>query len=104
MRSYRIVPLLVAALLCSCDGGSGTSTPLGPGIPNLDPAPVVADPTLVLRTDPNAVYEGMTNWLDVSAFASDRSPVSTDKAVVTSSGRGRRTIHHGARGGLVHSH
>jgi hypothetical protein len=85
MRSYRFVSLLFAATLCSCDGGSGTTAPVGSGTPASNPNSTAVFPSLVLQMQPNAVYEGMTNWLDIFAFDRDRARVSTDKAVVTSS-------------------
>jgi hypothetical protein len=85
MRSHRIVSVLFAAILCSCDGGSGTTAPVGSGTPVSNPNSTAVFPSLVLQMQPDAVYEGMTNWLGISAFDRDRAPVSTDEAVVTSS-------------------
>ncbi len=85
MRSHRIVSLLFAAILCSCDGGSGTTAPVGSATPVSNPNSTAVFPSLVLQMEPNAVYEGMTNSIGIFAFDRDRAPVSTDEAVVTSS-------------------
>jgi hypothetical protein len=85
MRSHRIVSVLFAAILCSCDGGSGTTAPVGSVTPVSNPNSTAVFPSLVLHMLPNAVYEGMTNRIDIFAFDRDRAPVSTDEAVVTSS-------------------